>query len=161
DMVSADMVKVELNFTSLRTSGQVFIDDIRFQPMDAEVTCYVFDPLRVRLIAQFDEQHFATHFQYNAEGKLIRKLAETEEGVLTIAETQYHTPVTKLRDGVTNPATAVPGGNNGMPPAKIGFGTQQGELETDTLGGVHSKFDILNIELGKDKRKIQVFGLDS
>ena len=69
----------------------VIIDDIKFQPKDAQSTCYVYDDA-LRLIAQFDDQHFGTYFQYNEEGKLVRKIIETERGKKTIQETHYNTP---------------------------------------------------------------------
>ncbi|WP_028980227.1 hypothetical protein [Sporocytophaga myxococcoides] len=75
------------------TSAKVWIDDLRIQPLDAEMVCYVYDSNNLRLLTSFDDQHFGLYYQYNAEGKLIRKLVETERGLKTIAETQYNTPV--------------------------------------------------------------------
>lgn len=72
--------------------GSNYVDDIRIQPKGAQSTCYVYDNRNLRLLAQFDDQHFASIFQYNSEGKLIRKLKETMRGVKTIAETNYYTP---------------------------------------------------------------------
>ncbi|MBL4669491.1 MAG: hypothetical protein JKY30_09555 [Flavobacteriales bacterium] len=43
-------------------------------------------------MATFDDQHFGLFYQYNAEGKLVRKLIETERGMKTVQETQYNTP---------------------------------------------------------------------
>ncbi|MBI2968993.1 MAG: hypothetical protein HYY40_14420 [Bacteroidetes bacterium] len=71
----------------------VWIDDIRFQPLDAQMICYVYDVNTLRLLASFDDQHFGLYYQYNGEGKLVRKLIETEKGIKTIQETQYHTPL--------------------------------------------------------------------
>ena len=68
------------------------VDDVRLQPRDAQMTAYVYDPTTLRLLASFDDQHFALLYQYNAEGKLIRKQVETERGVKTLQETFYHTP---------------------------------------------------------------------
>lgn len=68
----------------------VYIDDFRVQPVDAEAVCYVYDHAQ-RLTAVLDDQHFASIYQYNAEGVLVRKLKETTEGVKTISETQYNT----------------------------------------------------------------------
>ncbi|MDB5274750.1 MAG: hypothetical protein JWO58_3117 [Chitinophagaceae bacterium] len=72
----------------------VWFDDIRIQPYEAQMTCYVYDRTNFRLLASFDDQHFGLYYQYNAEGKLVRKLVETERGMKTISETQYNTPVT-------------------------------------------------------------------
>lgn len=71
---------------------QIYIDDIKFQPKEAQVSCFVYDPATLRSVAQFDDQHFAVFFQYNEEGKLVRKIIETERGMKTVQETQYNTP---------------------------------------------------------------------
>ena len=82
-------LQVKFNNSGTQT---VWIDDIRVQPLEAQVNCYVYDSSNLRLIASFDDQHFGLYYQYNAEGKLVRKLVETEEGMKTITETQYNVP---------------------------------------------------------------------
>lgn len=77
---------------SSNATSAIYIDDIRMQPMDAKVNTYVYDPATLRLLASFDDQHFGLYYQYNAEGKLVRKITETERGMKTIVETQYNTP---------------------------------------------------------------------
>ncbi|CAA9235198.1 MAG: hypothetical protein AVDCRST_MAG56-1344 [uncultured Cytophagales bacterium] len=74
--------------------GAVYLDDVRYQPLDGQATCYVYDKATLRLITQFDDQHFGLYYQYNDEGKLVRKLIETEKGLKTVQETQYNTPKT-------------------------------------------------------------------
>lgn len=71
---------------------EITIDDVRFQPMESQMTCYVYEASTYRLLTSFDDQHFGLYYQYNAEGKLIRKVIETERGFKTVQETQYHTP---------------------------------------------------------------------
>ena len=70
----------------------IYLDDVRMQPAESQMTTYVYDPENLRLLATFDDQHFGLFYQYNAEGKLVRKLIETERGIKTVTETQYHTP---------------------------------------------------------------------
>jgi hypothetical protein len=72
-------------------SEMIWLDDIRVQPIDAEMNCYVYDKNTLKLLAVFDDQHFGLYYQYNGEGKLIRKMKETERGIKTIQETQYNT----------------------------------------------------------------------
>jgi hypothetical protein len=72
-------------------SVTINIDDLRIQPKDSELTAYVYDTSNLRLLAVFDDQHFGLYYQYNAEGKLIRKLIETERGIRMVQETQYNT----------------------------------------------------------------------
>lgn len=75
------------------SSGDLYVDDIKIQPYDSEMKCYVYEKETLRLLAEFDDNHFALLYQYNEEGKLVRKIIETERGIKTIQETQYHTPL--------------------------------------------------------------------
>lgn len=76
------------------TPGKYFYaDDIRIQPMDTEMACYVYDYKNYRLMATFDDQHFSVQYQYNAQGKLTRKLVETTKGLKTVTDGQYNSPV--------------------------------------------------------------------
>jgi hypothetical protein len=69
----------------------IYLDDIRVQPIDAEMSCYVYDPRTLRLLAVFDDQHFGLYYQYNDEGQLVRKMIETTRGTKTVQEMQYNT----------------------------------------------------------------------
>lgn len=89
----SDLFKISLKFDFNNSGVQnIWIDDLRMQPLDAQVTCYVYDVHQLRLITTFDDQHFGLYYQYNEEGKLVRKLIETERGMKTVQETQYNTP---------------------------------------------------------------------
>lgn len=72
--------------------GQLWLDDLRVQPGNAQVTTYVYDYKTLNLVTSFDDQHFGLYYQYNEEGKLIRKQIETVRGLKTVQETQYNTP---------------------------------------------------------------------
>ncbi len=85
-----DNITIGLEY-NIAQGEKVFIDDLRFQPYDASATCYVYDVNNYRLITQFDDQHFGVFYQYNAEGKLVRRMIETERGLKTLKETQYNT----------------------------------------------------------------------
>lgn len=74
------------------SAGSITIDDLRFQPLKAQGTCYVYDAVTFKLLAQFDDQHFGLYYQYDQEGKLVRKQVETVRGKMTIQETYYNTP---------------------------------------------------------------------
>ncbi|MBD78560.1 MAG: hypothetical protein CL840_06550 [Crocinitomicaceae bacterium] len=71
----------------------VYIDDIRAQPASSEMICNVFDH-REKLVATFDDQHFALIYQYNDEGDLVKKLKETEFGIKTLSQSAYNTGAT-------------------------------------------------------------------
>ncbi len=77
--------------SSATANSPVYVDDVRLQPLEAQATCYVYDTKTLRLLTQFDDQHFGLYYQYNDEGKLVRKLIETERGLKTVQETQYNT----------------------------------------------------------------------
>ncbi len=80
-------------FTLWNLSPQpITVDDIRVQPFDAQMNTYVYDANNLRLLASFDDQHFPLLYQYNGEGRLVRKLKATEQGIKTIQETEWHTP---------------------------------------------------------------------
>ncbi len=49
---------------------------------------YVYDPVTLRLAAELDDNNYATFYQYDEEGKLIRIKKETERGVETIQESR-------------------------------------------------------------------------
>lgn len=76
-------------------NSSISIDDIRFQPREAQSTCYVYDVETLRLLTVFDDQHFGLYYVYNDEGQLVRKLIETERGMKTISESQNNIPSEK------------------------------------------------------------------
>lgn len=78
----ATSIKIGLNCKA----GTCFFDDIRFVPIDGSMISYVYDPVNLRLKAQLDERNYATFYEYDEEGKLIRVKKETERGIMTIQE---------------------------------------------------------------------------
>lgn len=79
---TATAIKVGLNCAD----GMCYFDDIRFLPMDGSMVSYVYDPVSLKLVAQLDERNYATFYEYDEEGKLIRVKKETERGIMTIQE---------------------------------------------------------------------------
>ena len=82
---------------STSSGSTIGIDDVVIHPTDASVATYVYDTGNYRLLANMDDQHFALLYQYSPEGKLIRKLKETERGFKTLKETYYNTPLIEDR----------------------------------------------------------------
>ncbi|MDO3628864.1 hypothetical protein [Mucilaginibacter sp. BT774] len=70
------------------SSSQIYIDDIRIHPVDAQMKSYVYDDRNMRLMAELDENGFATFYEYDDEGLLIRVKKETERGVMTLKESR-------------------------------------------------------------------------
>jgi hypothetical protein len=66
----------------------VHIDDIRMHPFAAEMKTYAYDDKTMRLMAELDENDFATFYEYDDEGLLVRVKKETEKGVMTLKESR-------------------------------------------------------------------------
>ena len=49
---------------------------------------FVYDALSLRMMAELDENNYATFFEYDDDGTLTRVKKETERGIKTIKETR-------------------------------------------------------------------------
>lgn len=81
----------DINITLECTAGNCFFDDIRVFPFDGSMKSYVYDPTTMRLVAELDERNYATIYEYDEEGKLVRVKKETERGIMTIKESRNNT----------------------------------------------------------------------
>jgi hypothetical protein len=72
-------------------SKEVYFDDLRIHPLKASFKSFVYDPVSMRLMAELDENNYATFYEYDEEGALIRVKKETERGIKTIKETGNNT----------------------------------------------------------------------
>ncbi len=70
----------------------IYVDDIRIQPTTAKATAYIYDPATFKIVTILDDINLGLYYQYDQEGKLVRKLKETERGIKTTQETQYNIP---------------------------------------------------------------------
>jgi len=68
-------------------SSTTYFDDIRILPYNGEMKSYVYNPINLRLMAELDENNYATFYEYDDDGTLIRVKKETERGIQTIKET--------------------------------------------------------------------------
>jgi hypothetical protein len=66
--------------------GTVYLDDLRIHPFEAHMKTYAYDDKTLRQMAELDENNFATFYEYDEEGSLVRVKKETERGVMTIKE---------------------------------------------------------------------------
>lgn len=84
--------RLELEFVAgstfnLQLSGSnLYVDDIRIFPFDGQLTSFAYDDVTMRLMAQMDENNFATFYEYDDEGTPIRVKKETDRGIMTIKE---------------------------------------------------------------------------
>jgi len=69
-------------------TGTIYFDDIRIHPFNANMKSYVYDPVSLRLVAELDANNYATFYEYDEEGTLIRTKVETREGIKTMTETR-------------------------------------------------------------------------
>ncbi len=81
-------LKVVLNCNS---QEECYFDDIRVYPAQGNMKSFVYDPDTKKLMAELDENNYATFYEYDAEGGLVRVKKETEKGVFTIQETRSST----------------------------------------------------------------------
>jgi len=65
-----------------------WFDDIRIMPAEANMVTYVYHPINQRLTYQLDENNYATIYEYDEEGALVRIKKETERGIVTIKESR-------------------------------------------------------------------------
>ncbi len=84
----ASMVKIVLDNALFSSQGTVYYDDVRIHSADGNMKSFVYDPINQRLMAELDENNYATLYEYDFEGGLIRVKKETEKGIYTIQETR-------------------------------------------------------------------------
>lgn len=84
---NATSIQIDLKgYATNETGRNVYYDDIRVFPFRADMKSFVYDPASQKLMAQMDENNYATFYEYDEEGKLKRVKKETERGVMTIKE---------------------------------------------------------------------------
>ena len=74
-------VKLENN-----RADAVYFDDLRIHPFNANMKTYVYDINTLKPMAELDENNFATFYEYDEEGSLVRVKKETERGIVTLKE---------------------------------------------------------------------------
>jgi hypothetical protein len=85
------IVDIPANATHMSVSLQAsdtdatYFDDIRIHPFNAQMKSFVYDAVNLRLM---DENNYATFFEYDDDGTLVRVKKETERGVQTIRESR-------------------------------------------------------------------------
>jgi len=85
--IPAAVSSMTLSFNN-NTGQAIYFDDIRIHPYNANVKSYVYNPINLRMVATLDANNYASFYEYDDEGALIRTKAETREGIKTITETR-------------------------------------------------------------------------
>lgn len=87
--------KVIVELQAARITGSsgtyAFFDDIRLRPFKSSIKSFVYDPVRLLLKAELDDQNYATFYNYDEEGILTQTKKETERGIMTIQSTRSNT----------------------------------------------------------------------
>lgn len=79
---------MDVKLKSINGSVPVFFDDVRIHPFNSNVKSFVYSPVNIRLMAELDENNYASFYEYDDDGTLIRVKKETERGIKTIKETR-------------------------------------------------------------------------
>lgn len=93
---NATALTVSLNNT--QGSGAVYFDDIRIHPYNANVKSFVYHSGNLRLMAELDENNYASMYEYDDDGTLTRVKKETQLGIKTITETRSATQKKIIND---------------------------------------------------------------
>jgi hypothetical protein len=73
----------------VNNSGQpIYFDDIRIHPFNSNMKSYVYDPVNLRLTSELDANNYASFYEYDEEGTLIRTKVETKQGIKTVTESR-------------------------------------------------------------------------
>jgi hypothetical protein len=82
-----------INLKNSNTNGwDVLFDDVRIHPFNASLKSYVYDETTFWLLAELDDNNYATIYEYDSEGQLLRIKKETEKGIMTIQESRSSNP---------------------------------------------------------------------
>jgi hypothetical protein len=65
-----------------------WFDDLRIHPFNSNMKSYAYDPITLRLMAEMDENNYASFYEYDQEGNLMRVKKETENGISTLKESR-------------------------------------------------------------------------
>ena len=90
--VPANTTDLKIHLVNNRPSGDVYFDDVRVHPFNASMKSYVYDPETLWLTAELDDNNYATFYEYDGEGQLVRMKKETARGIMTIQESRSSNP---------------------------------------------------------------------
>lgn len=72
----------------LNLPGGFYYDDFKMVPLGGNSKGFVYHPVTRKLTATLDENNFATFYEYDNEGNLIRTKKETDRGIITVSESR-------------------------------------------------------------------------
>ncbi|MBS1744068.1 MAG: hypothetical protein JST81_13630 [Bacteroidetes bacterium] len=87
-MVPNDATAISVFLRNISTTAPVYFDDIRIHPFNANMKSFVYHSSNLRLMAELDENNYASFYEYDDDGTLTRVKKETTAGIKTITETR-------------------------------------------------------------------------
>jgi hypothetical protein len=78
--------KIKFKMFSQDNAMGFSVDDIRIHPYNSNMKSMVYNPVNLRLMAELDENNYASFYEYDDDGTLVRVKKETERGIQTIKE---------------------------------------------------------------------------
>jgi hypothetical protein len=87
-VVPSTGTELEFYINNTGNNAPVYIDDLRFHPYNSNMKSFVYNPLNLKPAAELDENNYATFYEYDDDGTLIRVKKETKLGIKTIQETR-------------------------------------------------------------------------
>jgi hypothetical protein len=85
EVLSTASTDFMMTFNNLQ-NADIYLDDFRITPLKSSMKGYVYEDITKRFIAELDENNFATFYEYDEDGTLVRVKKETEKGIFTIKE---------------------------------------------------------------------------
>lgn len=89
--IHQNAASMNITLTNSSSGSAIFFDDIRVQPFNANMKTFVYNSSNLRLMAELDENNYASYFEYDDDGTLTRIKKETVHGIKTIKETRSAT----------------------------------------------------------------------
>jgi PKD repeat protein len=90
--VPANATDMNISMVNTNAAVKAYFDDIRIHPFNGSMKSYVYNPETLLLAAELDDNNFATIYEYDKEGQLIRIKKETQRGIMTIEENRQSNP---------------------------------------------------------------------
>jgi len=87
----ANSIRIKLQNED-NTNGDVYFDDLRIVPFHGNMNTYVYNANNYKLVAELDENNYATFYIYDEAGNLVMMKKETAEGIKTITEGRSDSP---------------------------------------------------------------------
>ncbi len=88
--ISGTPATIRVKLSNTLEDVDMYFDDIRFHPATSSMKTFAYDYITQRLMAQLDENNYATFYEYDEQGNLVRIKKETERGIMTIQESRQH-----------------------------------------------------------------------